>query len=938
MSYFPDPGSPQAIPNFGGNYQFSNNPVGGNRMPQGLGSLLMMVLGNKIWPVTTPGTSQGQFDALWQRQHDMQMLQIGRNATANWFPINNLGGMNQSSAFSQIATSMLSNPNGMAARMMAPILGGNPVLAQMSTFSNMQGINMAGLGTLRGVNAGNVEDMRQAFDKNFYSHETRDSALASIPNLKPDLVAAIKEGFKDAKFGPDLIQKMKEAGKADPHINAQLMNLISHPNDKILGVNYKNTLGFAYEDLIGAMNSSIVNRLAPARTLGANITAFSNGGPAVGALDALRSYFGNDLSGKQLAEKASDFIGFSDVGMDGRLEDRLRLVKATARVANIDYEKMQDMISQSAEVARMGQGSARFSPYDTSKLVTDAAMSSAAMSTGMDNRSVRLMGGTTGMIAGRVSGGLQSANDKISMQLSALYQQGDQATKDRIVNYVKSGNLTSQGFAQFLQTNIPGGAATAMNFGNNAFASALGFQDKDFGDLLRTAGGKSRVASAFEMLNVRYGGGASGAAEVARARKLLGTGDLAAFLSDGKINAGEFGSMWQGLASNGFLDSTIEDLNPQIRAQHARIAKDTAENAEFDKQISRTMGQMNAPILERFTQSVVNGSVRKYGVMSMFDSLTGGDSGELYNGALAISDDIRNIGNAKDVDGVLVNANTDPTVAKNFGSLSALAGKYGITSNQMSALHDDLASSDPGRRKNALTSAFGSSLSKISMEDQATLMAHANRLFGKDRALSEFTGDLGDVDDWKSFYTNQKTDALIDSASKKAYGDLDKEFGEKLSEGGDNTGLYSAIKALGNGDTKSEFDLLHKLKSETGGGIGVTTGSAGETRYHITGAHKDLMAQLGGEFAKQASQEFSSAGEAGKYTTAIDDMVKKSRAGQLALKHDELDATVKSAKENAHDASVSIPALLKQILKKLDLKGLSDGIVELTGAINKVAA
>src|SRR5271165_5251761 len=101
----PDSNSPENIEGFAQQHVYSPNPFTGGRMPFGIGSILMSMFGNRMWPIVQPGTTQGQFDAVWQRQHDMQMMQIARNTVSSWYPFQNMGGMNENSITTQIISS-----------------------------------------------------------------------------------------------------------------------------------------------------------------------------------------------------------------------------------------------------------------------------------------------------------------------------------------------------------------------------------------------------------------------------------------------------------------------------------------------------------------------------------------------------------------------------------------------------------------------------------------------------------------------------------------------------------------------------------------------------------------------------------------------------------------------------------------------------------------
>lgn len=175
QSLFQPPGI--QIPENMGSYdpysQYTTNPfMGGGRMPMGAGSLLMSMFGMKMWPLIGQGQSS-MYDAAWQREHDVQMMGLARKTVSSWYPFQNMGGMNENSAITQIVSSLMSDPDGIAAKIMSPVLGGNPIAAQMSSFAKLQGIGGAGLGTGQGISTGQLSRALEDFNKQYYKSDVQ---------------------------------------------------------------------------------------------------------------------------------------------------------------------------------------------------------------------------------------------------------------------------------------------------------------------------------------------------------------------------------------------------------------------------------------------------------------------------------------------------------------------------------------------------------------------------------------------------------------------------------------------------------------------------------------------------------------------------------------------------------------------------------------------
>ena len=172
---------------FGDNFQYNNSPFG-NRMAQGgLGQIMMMLMGRQLHPLPQPGTNQTVYDAFWRRGRDMEMLQLRNDAIANMMIAQKMGGINQNSMLFQAGAGFINNPDGPFARMMSPIIGGNPIQASMGAFANLRGMNMSAFGTTRDISTQQVKDLiGHSLYQNFYKN--KEVGQADIDRSRKDLL------------------------------------------------------------------------------------------------------------------------------------------------------------------------------------------------------------------------------------------------------------------------------------------------------------------------------------------------------------------------------------------------------------------------------------------------------------------------------------------------------------------------------------------------------------------------------------------------------------------------------------------------------------------------------------------------------------------------------------------------------------------------------
>ena len=983
---------------------------GGGRMTEGpMGSLLMMLLGSNMWPLA--GRNQSQTDALWQRQHTMDMMQVGRNAVANAFPLRNLG-FNGQSIPGQMVTQMLSSPGGgPMMNLFSPILGGNPVLAQQSTFASMQGFNMAGLGTLRGLSMSELSSATDKFNQGFYNTRLQTAAeqrqkmlnndgfRQSMQNVGYDMgdmtgpaatptaqlrriaekgqqldsyVADLGKGGFDQSaimaklqnFGVkdtsgDLAKKIEEAVKKGAKegnkdtastiakaINEnksvtsirdaaqQSAQYISTQDRQITtGVNLRRSMGFAQEDIYGFTNEAIKNRLIQGKNYGDVLKIFSgdetNANPtdAMRAMDAARGFFGRDLSGKQLAQSVSDFIGTSNVNLASNpniLTNTFSGLRALSRTGNMDLDQIKGLVAQVQQATSLGGATGYFGGIEASDIVQKAAASAGSISTINTpemSQFIRMQGGSATMTQNYAKGQVISANEPISYQLAALYHSynGNKAVQASIKNYAQNANgqqLTDIGFQNFMRT-LPGNAIANLQYAEtNKTAQALGFQEGtaagiDFGGL----GGKSATAAAFTRLKYTLGNGQMAQKAINRGMAMLQKGDVNGFLSDRELMvSGDIYNTFSSLATQGFLN----DYNPQAVAAKKEFQKQQAINAEYERRVAVDMGHMNAPALTRFTQAIISGE----GLEGLANAVGISKTGSMYSQAFAAQKSIRNIKGSKNLNDALGSGGAGwlkPQIDEiNTGI------KFKLTKAQLSQLKeggnlDDVLSKDQ--------------LSGTSEQDKLSIRALAkdHQLYdnlGDGDTLTDATARQNAVSDQINRVIDQSSAAqtLIKTADESLLGTKDnRPDADSLNQNSilNQYGGQNFLKMLASGGTDAEaiYKKYQKYAEESQGGVTQDAGG----KFGLGEEHTALL-KLQNPDAKTS---FNSREEAEAALKGLD---------QASLESSGMGMSLKSWATAHGEAKNQIDTVKNAANASANLANLPELVQHLVTAINNVSA
>lgn len=318
---------PSSLPGYVPNSQFSTNPfMGGGRMPHGIGNLLMQWFGSRMWPVTSPGGQQSMYDAGWQREHDIQLASLSNKTVAAWYPFQNLGGMNENSAVTQIVSNLMSNPDGITSKIMAPLLGGNPIAAQMSSYAALQGIGGSGLGSGRGVSVGQLMESQKAFDQEYYKQDIKpinqglarqyaepvrqlaaNPKLLKLLDLTPEDILGSFDQYNQVHENTRAVDRIAQVHKAITGVQ-QLMGteITDEPltANKVINTLDKEGLGNSYAPIVDAIKRSFdgvkIDNKAFSGALGADEIAKKMDPKLRDEMTSLASGDGSNISLKNL--------------------------------------------------------------------------------------------------------------------------------------------------------------------------------------------------------------------------------------------------------------------------------------------------------------------------------------------------------------------------------------------------------------------------------------------------------------------------------------------------------------------------------------------------------------------------------------------------------------------------------------------------------------
>jgi hypothetical protein len=703
----------------------------------------MMGFGSQMTPLMVPG-QQSLYSSVWQRQHSIDMLSLGMNAVSSMYPFQNMGGLNPNSMTTQILASIMGNPDGLAAKFGGPILGGNPIASQMSSYANLQGIAAAGLGTGRGISMGQLTGANQGgFYPSFYQSEERtpqksfkqtiedlNGVSEPLKNLKKNLIEAQQNGASLDKlkgmvnrtdFGND--QKTKQmfadavyegVTKADKSKNITDVASGLMGNRIIKGVNLTNTLGFSLNTLQTARDEIIRYRLFSPTQQVKGLTELSKlaaGGDTNHDIPMLvasaKSLWGNNISDKELWAHINDSIGSSPINLS-KIGDRegldrtFRELKSTARESNIDINTLLSFQSQTQAMTSQNPALSMLGGIGIMKMITSKAQQLATLATDnseSNNWLIRTQGGTAGALGKNIEGTITNASMPIPAMVAALRtyiaqtSSGAQQTQRLgAFDTWASGNNPHfdasmpgiYGFMQSMQKNFAGfNASAAYQYAyNNPVATSVGLNDNP--ELLEFGNRAVLSGVRYRLSTLYHGKGING---LQRFNHYLANNDMRGLELDPYFNQdpGTRNMISEGVRSGAFNSEVIR-LNPTLKATD-QVNQDARKIGQsIEASMDRNMGMMRQDTVTRFAQKIASGQFGKNGFAESALEILGVSKNS--NGYKDLIQDTKNIGyiaSARNMDslGTALGAGFNKDAVT---QLAAFSSRYGIKAEDLTKI------------------------------------------------------------------------------------------------------------------------------------------------------------------------------------------------------------------------------------------------------------
>lgn len=220
------------------------------------------------------------------------------------------------------------------------------------------------------------------------------------------------------------------------------------------GINFENTRGFKIEDFTsGFAKAAELRMLGDSRGKSPEEMMDKFSKNAGGVMAASRSLFGNK-SGGELMQKASDLMGVTSVDMSSasgakEVEDMLRKVKSTARVAGLSVKHMMGIIEATRDMARSNPQLQQMNQGSITNLAVASSMRAAAAGTQMSSEDFRNAGGGQGVMAGETKSSLTFAQSGMGrLQAVAMAQAISRGKGDEMEKLIKEGKFTPEALAK----------------------------------------------------------------------------------------------------------------------------------------------------------------------------------------------------------------------------------------------------------------------------------------------------------------------------------------------------------------------------------------------------------------------------------------------------------------------------------------------------------
>jgi hypothetical protein len=698
----------------------SEYSIGGGNFGNPFANILFSgLVGHNYMP--RPQGAQSMYDALIQRERSKHFMHLQGSMFSNNEVFKKLGVAG--GKLGGMLGTLAGSPNGAMARLMSPVLGGNPMAAAMQTYAGFSGANVMGnFGRTTAISEGETEGVMQSLANNFYQSRNYEGPGGSKEKFQKDTRQFILDRVKQ---GPEGMNYLKSAGinlqtdktgnlteessrKVDQYAkditdenstaSRNLRNRMANKKvaagdmlnelDKVLGeenekkqksmkealvkrlekegklakedlksfaegkgdkgaqtirqrledlrdpskdhfektyleamrekerggsyqgMNLQNTRGFKLEDFTsGLYKASELRMLGDRKGQSVAMAMDDFSKHAGGAMSAARSLFGKDKSGSELVEAMSNLVGSSEVNLGdekgaGQMEDLLRKVKSTARVAGISIKTMLGIVSSAKDLAANNPQLQHMNSAATTNIALSAVSKAANMGAAMSSKEYRALGGSQGISSREVVETNEFLGSNLGGGLSALLYSAkgnkNKAAFGKIQELIESGKVTGtyledKGFSEIANLLGTSEEDVRRTFMSDAMKKAAS-KDQETMTSVAKASDSSVMTSFFEGMSAESGGRDTEESLQKRFNEFTANGGTAeGFVASLDKDVSEGGKklieQYGGKMINHFINA---NRDPK---QKAAVDEMIARQAEEEKKVAAEMDQYNAPAI-----------------------------------------------------------------------------------------------------------------------------------------------------------------------------------------------------------------------------------------------------------------------------------------------------------------------------------------------------
>ena len=460
------------------------------------------------------------------------------------------------------------------------------------------------------------------------ANEKLTQTLTQNDLVKPGDIKQYKN--KDGAFDLEKIQKVREGleTRTDDE-RAYIRSAFKQQQGKsFTNYDFEKSRGFKLEDF-----TSGFYKAAELRGLGETknvpfaeaMRRFSSN--AGGAMDAARSVFGNK-SGSELVASMSELVGSSEMDLttqegSGKMEDLLRKVKATQKVAGVSIQTMLAVINSAKELAANNPQLQYMNSTATTETAMRAVSTAADMGRAMGGKEFRQAGGSQAIAGDIIKEEQAFAQSGLGGAATALLA----ATKgtdayDTVKEMIASGSFTGRdldrGGMEAIAKKMGVGVGQVAYIMQNKQLQQEGLQDEETSKIVLEGAQKNASKSFFQ--SIQSVG--------------LNKEDLMKKYKESKAKGESYQTFKLREITPNLLDSQQDlertyskaiqkEFQDSLRSpeEKARYDKLVEQQAADDKALSKKLAGKNAPVAQQALGALMTGA--QYGLDAGAEAMAG---------------------------------------------------------------------------------------------------------------------------------------------------------------------------------------------------------------------------------------------------------------------------------------------------------------------------